>query len=784
MPRFVLTSLSTFFVMAICLTGVSALLGLPKVAHAQSAGVEYKSVVEEIVVTARRRSESLQETPISITAMTARDLEARNLTNLVEVGRFAPNVQMNVSPGGSGGGSNAQIYIRGIGQTDFLFTTDPGVGIYVDGVFHPRTLGGVMDLLDLERIEILRGPQGTLFGKNTIGGAVSLTSSKPTGEYGGSVSVTVGDYNRVDTRLSLDLPIVADTLAAKVALVAKRRDGYATRRDFATGRKTAEQGDEDAQSARLALRWTPSDVTTVDFVADYTKENEDSAPTTLVQFEPSAGLAGLWNALVGAPSGSTMGTQFIARDPYDTFATGPNDNQLEAWGMALTVEHDFESMTLKSITAYREMDATFGRDGDGSPNQYVHTEQDQLQDQFSQEFQLSGSAFDDKMNWMVGAFYFEEFGRDENDVRLASGLFDALEGLPAALICLGPGGTPPCAGGVGNPVNAALDLDFNIFNEIDITSFAFYTHTTYDITDRWSINAGIRYSDEEKDYTLEHLRVNSGVPIVPFTVISDDWNAFSPKLGVDFQVTDQVMTYASVSRGFKSGGFNGRPTVAAEVDAFDPEFVTTYEVGAKSELFDRRLRLNGSVFFNDYTDIQIGSVSADATGNLVLIVDNAAEAEVWGVELEFVAQVNERLSFSGGIGYLDAQYKDVGNATNITESSEFVKSPDVTASLSMEYAHPLSDWGTLAWRIDGSYSAEVFQDVQNTASISQDALTLVSARIVFESASQGWEASLFATNLTDEEFIVNGLQALASFGTAEAVYGAPRQWGASVKVSF
>jgi len=753
-------------------------------AAAAEVRAQGSKVPEEVVVTARRRTERLQDTPIAITALSARDLEARNLTNLMEVGRYAPNVQMSVSPGGSGGGNNAQIYIRGIGQTDFLFTTDPGVGIYVDGVFHPRTLGGVMDLLDLERIEILRGPQGTLFGKNTIGGAVSLTSEKPSGEFGGYAAVTMGEYNRIDTRLSLDVPLIADTLAAKVAVVSKRRDGYATRRDFVTGRRIAEQGDEDAQSARLALRWTPSDATVVDFVADYTTENEDSAPTTLVQFEPTAGLAPLWNALVGTPNGLPMSTQFITRDPLDSFATGPNSNQLEAWGAALTVEHDFETVTLKSVTAYREMDASFGRDGDGSPNEYVHTDQDQLQDQFSQEFQLSGSLFDEKMNWLVGAFYFEEFGRDENDVRLASGLFGALEALPAALICLGPGGTPPCAGGAGNPVNAALDIDFDIFNEIDITSYALFVHTSYDIDDRWSLNAGVRYSKEEKDYTLLHTRVNSGVPIIPFTEVNEEWDAVSPKLGVDYHITDQMMAYGSVSRGFKSGGFNGRPTVAAEVDSFDPEFVTTYELGLKSELLDNRLRVNGSVFFNDYTDIQIGSVSADANNNLVLIIDNAAEAEVWGVELEFVAQVNEYLSFTGGIGYLNAEYNDVGSATDITESSEFVKTPEVTASLGVEYAHPLSDLGSLAWRIDGSYSAEVFQDVGNTESIAQGDLTLVSARVVFESASETWEASLFVTNLTDEEHILNGLQALASFGTAEAVYGAPRQWGASLKVHF
>eukprot|EP00752_Nemacystus_decipiens_P018150 g16282.t1 len=586
------------------------------------------------------------------------------------------------------------------------------------------------------------------------------------------------------------LAIVCAFSAPIVVAAAEPRPGVATIEEVVvTARRREESvqetpGDEGVEAGRLALAWTPGERTSVDLTLDYTNEREDSAPTTLVQFEPAAGLAPLWNALVGGPSGLTMSTDFISDNPYETFGTGPNHNELEAWGVGLTIEHDFDTITFKSVTAYREMDAVFGRDGDGSPISYVHTDQQQLQDQFSQEFQLSGSSMNERLHWVAGVFYFEEFGRDDNDVRLASGLFDALEALPGALICLGPGGTPPCAGGMGNPVNAALDLDFDIFNEIDITSYAVFGHATLDFSDRWSLNFGLRYSYEEKDYTLEHLRVNAGVPIVPRTVVSDDWGELSPKIGLDFQLNDNALLYGSISRGFKSGGFNGRPTVAAEVEPFEPEFVTTYEVGFKSDLAGRRFRLNGALFFNDYEDIQIGSVSADSTGNLVLVIDNAAKAEVWGAELEFIAQLSRGFSLSGGIGLLDAEYKDVGNATDITRRSEFVKTPEFTAILSAEYEHALGRNGVLIWRADANYTSEVFHDVQNTPSIAEDDLTLVNARIAYLSNDGQWEAALFATNLTDEEYIANGLQALASFGTAEAVYGPPRQWGASVKRRF
>jgi len=761
----------------------SILILFPGTTEAAEAQDQSEYGVEEIIVTARKRSESLQETPIAISAFSAEDMQERSLTNLMEVGSFAPNVQMSVGASGSGGGNNSQIYIRGIGQIDFLFTTDPGVGTYVDGVYHPRTLGGVLDLLDLERVEILRGPQGTLFGKNTIGGAINVITAKPSREREGSFEITGGELNRLDVRASYNTPL-SDSLALRVAVSSKKRDGYAKRIDFNTSKTIDHQGDEESLGARAALRWEPSDTTRADLTLDWTKENEESVPTTLAQFDANAPLAGLWNALVGSPAGTPMSDAFITNDPYTTYGTGPNRNLLDAWGTSLTIEHEFPNVTLKSITAYRETDGSFGRDGDGSPLPIVHTNQDQQGDNFSQELQLTGLAVDNRLTWLLGAFYFEETGIDKNDVRLVSGLYDALEGLPAALICLGPGGTPPCAGGAGNPVNAALDLDFDIYNKIEITSYAFFTHLTYDFSERLSLSGGIRYTYEKKDYTLDHKRVNSGVAIVPRTTVNNDWSEVSPKISLDFQWLENVLAYASISRGFKSGGFNGRPTVASEVESYDPEFVTTYELGIKSELFDHRLRLNGAVFFNDYEDIQVSSVSADSTGNLVLVVDNVASADVSGFELELLARPIPELEISGSLGYIDAEYTDVGSATEISKSSKFVKTPKWNSSLGVQYSLSVGAEGMIRLRADLSYTDKVYQDPQNTESIAQDSFTLTNLRASYEQTSQRWELAAFVTNATDEEYIIAGLQALASFGTAEAVYGPPREYGITFRKWF
>lgn len=744
------------------------------------------AAIEEVVVTARRREESLQDTPVSITAFSSVELESRNMTSLDEVGAYIPNVKMNKSPSSSGGGNNIQIYIRGVGQTDFLFTTDPGVGIYVDGVFHPRTLGGVMDLLDLERVEVLRGPQGTLFGKNTIGGAISLVSQKPTGEGAGYIELTTGRYDRADVRGSYDFSL-SDNLAGKISFVSKARDGYGKRLDFVTKETLDTTGDEDMMGARLALAWQPSDVVSVDFVADVTQEREKGMPTNLIYFDDTVaygGLQGLWNFLVGGPAGEIMSSAFVTDKPHVNYAGGANRNDLDASGYSLTVDWAMnDSVSLKSITAYREMEAAFNSDSDASPIQYVETDQDQDQDQFSQEFQLSGKAFDDKLDWLFGVFYFDEFGRDDNTVRLVSGLYNALEAFPGPLDG-SPLSAPTAPGGPGNPINVLLDLDLDVFNEIDITSYAFFTQNTYEFSDKLSVTGGFRYTKEEKDYFLVHLRANAGVPTVPATTVKDEWSAFSPMATLDYRVSDNLLTYFSVSKGFKSGGFNGRPITENQVDSFDPEEVLAYEFGMKSDLLDNRLRLNFSLFFNDYTDLQLGSISADSTGNLVLRIQNAGEAEVQGFELEMMARPVAALDIIASVGYTDFEIKKLDpGVVDVTIDSKQVNTPEWNATLGLQYTWQAFG-GEVRFRGDWSYQDETEQDVQNTPMIASDSYTLMSARIVYENMEDGWELALFGTNITDEEYISNGFQALGSFGIADVNYGRPSEWGLTFKKLF
>ena len=764
--------------------------GTSSFAYAQqteTADSERSIEIEEVIVTARKRSEGVQETPIAITALSATQLEQRSLTNLVEVGAYVPNVIMNTSPGSSGGGNNAQIYIRGVGQSDFLFTTDPGVGIYVDGVFHPRTLGGVMDLLDLERVEVLRGPQGTLFGKNTIGGAISLTSQKPTGDGSGYLEVTTGRYNRLDMRGSYDVAL-NDTLAAKVSVSSKNRDGIGKRLEFGTDRVLDETGDENATSARLALRWTASEDVTVDFSADYTREREKGVPVILASYDDAGefgGLGGLWNALVGGPGGLIMSSAFILGDRYDSYATGGNENTLDAYGFSVNVDWSVsEDLSFRSITAYREMDAFFNSDTDGSPLSFAGTAQHQDQNQISQEFQLIGKAFDDRLDWMMGVFYFDEFGRDDNQVRLISGLYDALEALPGTLNG-SPLSAPTAPGGPGNPINVLLDVDLDVFNEIDIKSYAAFTQGTFKISEKLNLTGGARYSYEKKEYYLNHIRHNANIPTVGDTTISDNWGSFTPMGSIDYQVSDDFLTYFSVTKGFKSGGFNGRPITDGQVDSFDPESVVSYEVGFKSDWFDNRLRLNAAAFFADYRDMQLGSISADANGNLVLRIQNAGKAEIKGLELEMQAKPSANFDVVGSLGYVDFKIKELDpGVVELTLDTEAPKAPEWNASLGMQYTWDVSDNAILSIRGDWTYQSKTYQDILNTESIAAEGYSLFNARLVYENFEGGWELAIFGTNLADKEYVVTGYQTLSSFGTTNLVYGRPREWGLSLKKRF
>lgn len=764
---------------------LALLLAQPALAQSETAEAGTRAEpepagVEEIVVTARRYEENLQSTPLAVSAFSGAGLEQAGVTSLVDVAAAVPNLTMSSTGSGAGGSSNTQTFLRGVGQTDFLITTDPGVAIYIDGVYYARTTGSAFDVIDLERVEVLRGPQGTLFGKNAVGGAISLISRPPSDQFGGSLQLTTGRFNRADIRASLDVPM-SETLRARISGVWRNRDGFAKRLTDGT-----DLGDQNQLGGRLHLDWTPSDRLSFSLIADGTRERGGSAQSALMSFNPNVGLARLWSNLVQIPQGLSLPI-VNAATPFVSSATGPNVSNLDLWGVSLTSKFEVsDDIEIKSITAYRELKAEFARDGDNSPSSYVETHNRVNQDQFSQELQILGGGPDSRFRWVLGGYYFNEGAIDRNDVRLAGGLFRALEALPGPVVPLSPAPCPTaCAGGAGNPINIGFDLDFDIFNRIRTKSYAAFGQASYNITDALRASVGLRYTKEDKSYFLDHRRINAGVPIIVPTLVSRSDDDVSPRFGLDFQASDAVFLYASASKGFKSGGFNGRPTTVAAVQSFGPETLWSYEIGAKTNLLDRRLRFNIAGFFSKYKDIQLTSVRADSTGNLILVTENAGRAETRGVEIELTAIPARGLNVTASLGYLDAKYTSLNPGATITLNTKFVKAPEWTTGASLSYTFELSpEAGDLTLRGDWTMRSDYFNEPTNSTIIDQDGFSLFNARIAWTSPGERFEIALFGTNLTDKRYIVSGLSSATSFGLEEANFGRPREWGLSARYKF
>ncbi|MEQ8803932.1 TonB-dependent receptor [Haliea sp.] len=750
-------------------------------AESLAADASAGGLLEEVTVTARKTAESLQETPIAVTAFTGADLAARGVASLDEVAGFAPNVEFFAS--GISGSSSGQVYIRGVGQFDYLLTTDPGVGVYLDGVYLARSLGNILDLVDVERIEVLRGPQGTLYGKNTIGGAINIVARKPAGQPEADIGIRVGRHDRLDATLMASGPLLDETLRAKIALNTKNANGFGDRPLAGD-----DAGDEESHAAQLMLDWRLSDTANLLLSADYTRADETMSFHRIQVINPQAPLVGLYNALAG-PLAPLHGLQlpvyderWLTDDAYTDLSTGSNFSEQTIWGASATLEWEIGDISLKSITAYRDLDMSFGTDPDGSPAVIIDQIDDNQQRQFSQELQLSGNAFDTALQWVAGVYYLREKADAVLNVRTYEGIFQALENLPAPLFPLAPGlqcPAPlpaPCAGGAGNPVNLALDIGRLATQDQETESYSLYGQASYDLTPNLSVTYGLRFTDESKDYSYSFSQLESGVSVIPGSDRSESWDDVSQRFGLEYRWHDDLMVYASAAKGFKSGGFNGRARSSNEIQPYEPEELWAYEVGVKSEWLDRRLRINGAAFFNDYTDMQFTLTTANDSGTQLVIVGNAAEARVGGFELEALYLPTSRITVSATVAYLDAEYSNVAQGIGITEESKLIGAPEWSGSLGAEYRIPLQAHGALSLRADYMYRDKVYFDAINTESVAQGAYGLLNLRASWIDSRDRWRLSAGLRNATDKEYVVMGLGVLDSLGFSSAVLGRPREW--------
>ncbi len=718
--------------------------------------------LEEVTVTARRVEESAQNIPVAITVFTPEELVSKGAVQMDEVARFTPNLIIDNAPAVSGAGFGTTIFIRGIGQNDFAATSDPGVGVYVDGIYIARTIGTLFEMQGAQ-VEVLRGPQGTTFGRNTVGGAINITTPKPTTDkVFGSAEVTAGNYNLYQLRSSINLP-VSEKTAARVSAVYRNRGGYATRLQDG-----GELGDDNTFFLRGKLNSIIGENLVLDFAADYTRTRANSAVSTLLDANPGAFPFGvLYNQLVG----NAVDPMWITNDPFTTNATGPSINNLDAFGASASAKLELgETTTSKLILGYRNMDAQFSRDGDNTPFPYRHTNNTYSSSQVSAELQFFNSK-PSKLKWLAGLFFMNESVEDNAEVDLATGLYDGLEAAVDSLV-------PGPWGGAGNPANGGLDLELFVKNKVAVTNLAAFFNASYNFTDAFSISGGIRASQDSKTYEAEHQRLNTEAYIVPpGTEISGEWASVTGKFGAEYKVNDNLLTYVSASNGFKSGGFNSRPIRSEDgIQPYDPEKVWTYELGMKSDI-GKSTRLNIATYFSDYQDIQVSFVNTPE-----IVVRNAARAEVLGFEVELFTKLGKDFMVNAGFGYTDAAYTETDTLAQVTTDTKFLKAPKTQFSIGAGYTPALTDKIDLAVRLDYNHQAEAFQDPANTPILLQPAYGLLSGRIGIL-ISDKYEIAVWAKNLTDEQYLVSGLTS-AAFGVTEGSYGAPRTMGASFRYKF
>lgn len=778
---------------AVLALGAALALGPAPAALAQQPA----AALGEVLVTARKKEESLQQTPITMTAITAKEIELRGFASVTDVGSFTPNVNLSAGATDVGGATNAVFFVRGIGQIDYAATSDPGLGVYVDGVYLGRTLGAVMELADIAQIEILKGPQGTLFGKNSMGGAINVTTREPTGEFGGSVAVTAGEDSRFNFDGQLDAPI-SDDVGLHLALSWRSQDGF-QRRPFGGGPPSGEEG---TVVARAKLGWTTGGGTRAVLAADYTRVDAESNTIWITQNDnpvpPPGNLMSLWNALVGYPSGTPFLGDSASSDPRINNGTYPMIQEFDGGGVSLKVEHEFDSFLVRSITSWRTFDSRNARDMDGSAVNFGWVDYEDEDEQFSQEFNLIGSAAGGRLDWTVGAHYMSEDAESRWKVGLADGLFQALEAMPGpffpligGISCPPPPGVPlPCAGGAGNPFNLALETVQMPTPELDSESYAIFGEFEWHFTEALSGIAGARYTHDSKDFSYANHGLVSGAPKPGYqlgrTRASDSWSDVSPRFGLKYQASDDVLLYATIAKGYKAGSYSARPGSAYfAVRSYDPEELWAYELGVKSDLVDRRLRLNAAAFFYDYKDLQQqanqvppGEVSP------AQYTDNIGSATLWGAEADLTALVTDRLTLYASIGYLNSKYDEASEVlTGVGLDTPLVKAPEWSAAAALQYVQPLAT-GELTWRVDWSYVDESYPTARAEEPLRQRAHSLTNARIAWNSADDTWTVAVYGKNIADTKYVANGFDVSAFVAVYLGIPSEPREIGVQLVRRF
>ncbi|MBU6393558.1 MAG: TonB-dependent receptor [Sphingomonadales bacterium] len=841
----------------------AAIVSVPAIAQEtapQTAGdAAAKDVTtQEIVVTAQFRAQKLQDTPLAITAVNSATLEARGQTDISQITNQAPNVVLRNQP--QSGGIGLIAFIRGIGQTDFNYALEPGVGIYVDDVYIPTLSSSLLDLMDLERVEVLRGPQGTLAGRNSIGGSIKLFSKKPTGEGGGYLQATYGAYNRIDVRGIADFKIT-DTLSARVSGATKNTDGYVKLLDYGLshpnsnvpannakvdGIERGTLGGRSFAAGRIALRWEATPDIEVNIAGDYTRERNDSGAQVLlfagarddkgrevprpattpdgipwlvgkdgtsvplsnafVPFTTRFGTAGSTTPAGYDPRFINYANFLDARTPTSQAPYKPysatNGQNFDGWGVTGNVTAKLaDNLSATWISSFRRYKMSFGFDQDGSPIPVAQLDNVLRHRAWSQELRLNGSFMDKRIEYTVGGFYFDQNGTYNARVDLNYAGIDFIHG---------PDSTPS-------------------------TSKALFFNGTFHITDAWGITGGVRHTWDKKDYTYFRSNPDGTVPFANWTpavspapicefflgaptagptgigntpncLLTGLYNVTGSfkgqrtdwRIETDYRFSPEVFAYASVATGYKAGGVNPRPFFGPsagecsalppdkpgpcnQIKSFQPETLTTYEAGIKTDLFDRKLRFNASAFYNKYDNIILTLTRCPAAP--CLLPANVGKANVWGLEGETTIRPVEGLTIDGSISYINFKYTDIGSS-GVPKSNVTPFTPKWNWSFGAQYDYAMKSGSVISARFDGAYQSSMYTEAFNAPTNLVDGRFLGNARVSYTSPDKGWQLAVEVQNLFNKYYYNTVEDVQGPLGVITANPGLPRTWAVSVKRTF
>lgn len=731
-------------------------------AVAQAAAEAPAASNEDIVVTARKTTERLQDVPIAVTALSGKALEARGIASVTDLQQVAPNLQFTPGQGGNSGAIAP--FIRGVGENDFIITSDPAVGTYFDGVYVARTFGASAELLDIERIEVLRGPQGSLFGKNTVGGAINVVTKIPGNQAEFEGDVRYGSYNDLRVRARVAMPL-AEGLSLGLSGLGEWGDGW---QHVPSGK---DLGNRNLMTGRAVLHYESGPFDAVAQV-DGLRRRQNSAAHNMLAFTPTF-FSGLQSYYI-APC-CTVPSTINHTDTTDEL----NRDFGDAVNASLTMSYDMGFGTLKSISAYRWVHAIFGRDGDASSEiNYAGDIHNERARQFSQEVQFSTPIFE-RGNLLLGAYYYRERSIDLTRLYVADGLYNA----PGFIDDIN---NNPYFQSIGvTPESLDFNIDFD--NRQTTTNFAAFGNATIPLGDALTLELGGRYTHEKKEFFQAANRIYSNTPLLagtPSYTLAKSWDAFTPRVSLSYKVRPDILAYASWSQGFRSGGFNGRPTSLEEVSSYDPERLDAFEVGVKTQ-FGGIVTLNLAAFRNQYRDQQLLiSTVSESSGLIVVRTENAGRSRIQGLELEADVRVSPRFRVSGSLGLLDAKYQNyvsviAGTPTDVSFRTP-KQAPKISGSLGLSYTLPLGSDMDATFRADAAYRSKAYIDVENTRELQTADHAILNLSTTLRMPVDGLSLRLAVDNVTNKRVIVAGYDARTSFGFLEGYYNEPRRFWATL----